>query len=234
LSLLKSSLDSFVAVDIVANSFANFFIFRREYFFRSAQPSLTIFFWGGGQYLVENHPTKPSHIQYNDSLVLTLQEGSFFGEIALLSGKPRQATVKASGVVSVLVIGRDAFDRLCGSLFDILQRNISSYSNIEVPEPEAKADESESKGLLPIASLRVILFETDFPSRLQLKVSLLPLLHLLPPLKLLREKNQILRQMLQRLLDEPVGGAVFLSRRWKLIRHGLRPRIRTRQRSLNV
>jgi CRP-like cAMP-binding protein len=88
------------------------------------------------QYLVENHPTKPAHIQYNDSLVLTLQEGNFFGEIALLSGKPRQATVKASGVVSVLVIGRDAFDRLCGSLIDILQRNMTNYSNMELPEPE--------------------------------------------------------------------------------------------------
>ena len=84
---------------------------------------------------MENHPTKPAHIQYNESLVLTLQEGSFFGEIALLSGKPRQATVKACGTVSVLVIGRDAFDRLCGSLIDILQRNMSNYSNMELPEP---------------------------------------------------------------------------------------------------
>ena len=84
------------------------------------------------QYLVENHPTKPSKIQWSQSLVMRLREGDFFGEIALLSGKPRQATVKASGKVAVLVIGRDAFTRLCGSLINILQRSMSNYSCVEI------------------------------------------------------------------------------------------------------
>ena len=105
-----------------------------------------------GQYLIENHPTKPAQIQHHESLVLTLQEGSFFGEIALLSGKPRQATVKASGVVSVLVIGRDAFDRLCGSLIDILQRNMSNYSNMELPETAPDVE----KGVNGIPSMHLI------------------------------------------------------------------------------
>ena len=68
---------------------------------------------------------------------MRLKEGDFFGEIALLMGKPRQATVKASGKVSVLVIGRDAFTRLCGSLVTILQRNMTRYTQDELPaEPE--------------------------------------------------------------------------------------------------
>jgi CRP-like cAMP-binding protein len=107
---------------------------------RAARAALISHFISRLQYLVENHPTKPAHRQYNESLVLSLQEGSFFGEIALLSGKPRQATVQACGSVSVLVIGRDAFDRLCGSLIDILQRNMSNYSNMELSEPPKESE----------------------------------------------------------------------------------------------
>ena len=51
------------------------------------------------------------------ALVLKLSSGDYFGEIALLSGKPRQASVKAVGQVTVLVMSRDAFTRLCGNLF---------------------------------------------------------------------------------------------------------------------
>jgi cAMP-dependent protein kinase regulator len=69
---------------------------------------------------------------------MRLHEGDFFGEIALLSGKPRQATVNACGKVSVLVIGRDAFTRLCGSLVTILQRNMSNYSCIAITEGDVE------------------------------------------------------------------------------------------------
>mmetsp|Transcript_57329 Transcript_57329/g.150972 ORF Transcript_57329/g.150972 Transcript_57329/m.150972 type:complete len:390 (+) Transcript_57329:80-1249(+) len=89
------------------------------------------------KYLIENHPTKAAKVQWTQVLVMRLKEGDFFGEIALLSGKPRQATVKASGKVSVLVIGRDAFTRLCGNLTTILQRNMTNYSSVELPPEEA-------------------------------------------------------------------------------------------------
>ena len=105
------------------------------------------------QWLVENHPTKPSKAEWAESLVLKLQQGNFFGEIALLSGKPRQATVRAVGQVTLLVIGRDAFQRLCGNLFEILRRNMSAYSTMELPpedetpkppeEPAPAAQEDE-------------------------------------------------------------------------------------------
>jgi len=93
------------------------------------------------QWLVENHPTKPSKAEWAESLVLKLTAGDFFGEIALLSGKPRQATVKAVGAVTVLVIDRDGFQRLCGNLFEILRRNMSAYSTMELPEEEVAAPE---------------------------------------------------------------------------------------------
>jgi CRP-like cAMP-binding protein len=77
---------------------------------------------------------------------MRLHEGDFFGEIALLSGKQRQATVKACGKVAVLVIGRDAFTRLCGNLVTILQRSMSNYSCVEIT-----AEVVEGTGLAAMA-----------------------------------------------------------------------------------
>lgn len=81
------------------------------------------------------------------ALVLKLTAGDYFGEIALLSGKPRQASVKATGQVTVLLMHRDAFTRLCGNLFDILKRNMSKYSDMELPAdaPEPLEEEAEEE-----------------------------------------------------------------------------------------
>ena len=101
------------------------------------------------QWLVENHPTKPANAVWADALVLKLKEADFFGEIALLSGKPRQATVKAVGPVSVLVMSRDAFTRLCGPLFEILRRNMATYSTLELPDepaPQGAGEEEDPVG----------------------------------------------------------------------------------------
>lgn len=46
---------------------------------------------------------------------LTLGQGSFFGEIALLDGGPRAATVTANGPVTCLVVGRTRFLKLLRS-----------------------------------------------------------------------------------------------------------------------
>ncbi len=117
--------------------------------------------------------------------MLKLSSGDYFGEIALLSGKPRQASVKAVGKVTVLVMSRDAFTRLCGNLFgksvsppgkqrifeawsvnrvaaipdfltfvwagfawvvlaDILKRNMSKYSDMELPADEPEPVEEDA------------------------------------------------------------------------------------------
>lgn len=56
--------------------------------------------------------------------------GDYFGEIALMSSKPRQATIKAVGVLKLLVIDRSTFVRVLGSLEDIMQRNMGLYSKV--------------------------------------------------------------------------------------------------------
>lgn len=63
----------------------------------------------------------------NDTVVATLTPGFYFGEIALLTTKPRQATVTAQGTLTVLSIDRATFTRVFGVMEDILKRNMSSY-----------------------------------------------------------------------------------------------------------
>lgn len=60
--------------------------------------------------------------------VARLEEGAYFGEIALLTSKPRQATVTAAGNLMVLTMDRKTFRRVMGPLVDILNRNIGGYN----------------------------------------------------------------------------------------------------------
>lgn len=57
-----------------------------------------------------------------------LEPGAYFGEVALLTDRPRQATVVAKGNVKCLSLERKTFKRVMGPLEDILQRNMSAYS----------------------------------------------------------------------------------------------------------
>ena len=56
--------------------------------------------------------------------VVRLSSGSYFGEIALLTAKPRQATVSAVGDLKCFSIDKRVFDRVMGPLSDILMRAI--------------------------------------------------------------------------------------------------------------
>ena len=76
--------------------------------------------------------------------VAELKSGDYFGEIALLTNKPRQVTVKAVGEVTVLHLDRDAFNRLCGSMFDLLSRNMGQYEEILSGAMASKQKEDES------------------------------------------------------------------------------------------
>ena len=62
-----------------------------------------------------------------NKLVASLSQGHYFGEIALLTSKPRQATVKAKGLLKVLAIDRATFNRVFGSMDVIMKRNMEQY-----------------------------------------------------------------------------------------------------------
>eukprot|EP00428_Durinskia_dybowskii_P014856 CAMPEP_0170213468 /NCGR_PEP_ID=MMETSP0116_2-20130129/6358_1 /TAXON_ID=400756 /ORGANISM="Durinskia baltica, Strain CSIRO CS-38" /LENGTH=1130 /DNA_ID=CAMNT_0010464019 /DNA_START=103 /DNA_END=3495 /DNA_ORIENTATION=- len=59
--------------------------------------------------------------------VMSYEVGNYFGEIALLSGEPRKASVYAVGPCVCLYISRATFMRVLGSLSNLLERNISRY-----------------------------------------------------------------------------------------------------------
>ena len=59
--------------------------------------------------------------------VLRLTDGGYFGEIALLTNRPRQATVTAVKHTKVLKLDRARFKRVVGSLKEILRRNLNFY-----------------------------------------------------------------------------------------------------------
>ncbi len=60
--------------------------------------------------------------------VARLGPSAYFGEIALLTNRPRAATVTAIGDVKCVGLDRDRFNRVLGPCEDILRRNIDSYN----------------------------------------------------------------------------------------------------------
>jgi CRP-like cAMP-binding protein len=54
----------------------------------------------------------PSPTGREDAILVTLSPGEFFGELAILDGRPHSATVVAAEATETLVLRREAFDRL--------------------------------------------------------------------------------------------------------------------------
>jgi len=64
-----------------------------------------------------------------------LSASDYFGEIALITNKPRAATVTALTPLKCVKLDRDRFNRVLGPCEDILRRNISNYRKY-MPEVE--------------------------------------------------------------------------------------------------
>jgi len=60
--------------------------------------------------------------------VARLYPSSYFGEIALLTDRPRAATVTAVGNVKLVKMDRDRFNRVMGPCEEILRRNMEIYN----------------------------------------------------------------------------------------------------------
>ncbi|KAK3740595.1 hypothetical protein QZH41_009710 [Actinostola sp. cb2023] len=59
--------------------------------------------------------------------VTQVAQGGYFGELALLTHKPRAASAYAAGDVTCAVLDVHAFERLLGSCMDIMKRSIGDY-----------------------------------------------------------------------------------------------------------
>jgi len=58
-----------------------------------------------------------------------IEKGGYFGELALVTNKPRAASVYAVGTVKCAVLDVNAFERLMGPCMDIMKRNIDDYES---------------------------------------------------------------------------------------------------------
>jgi len=74
--------------------------------------------------------------------VMQYSAGNYFGEIALLLGEPRKASVYAVGHCCCLFIRRDTFIRILGPLTDILSRNIDHYQKYSAAISQAAQDDN--------------------------------------------------------------------------------------------
>ncbi|XP_039210405.1 cAMP-dependent protein kinase type II-beta regulatory subunit isoform X1 [Crotalus tigris] len=72
--------------------------------------------------------------------------GQYFGELALVTNKPRAASAFALGTVKCLIMDVQAFERLLGPCMEIMKRNIANYeeqlvalfgTNMDISEPTA-------------------------------------------------------------------------------------------------
>mmetsp|Transcript_11120 Transcript_11120/g.33276 ORF Transcript_11120/g.33276 Transcript_11120/m.33276 type:complete len:275 (-) Transcript_11120:187-1011(-) len=63
--------------------------------------------------------------------VNTLSQSDFFGEIALITHKPRAATVTATKATTCARLDRDRFERVLGPCEDVLRRNMENYEKFK-------------------------------------------------------------------------------------------------------
>uniref|UniRef100_A0A8C9V4C4 cAMP-dependent protein kinase type II regulatory subunit n=1 Tax=Scleropages formosus TaxID=113540 RepID=A0A8C9V4C4_SCLFO len=74
------------------------------------------------------HSSTKADQQDNMEVEITrCSRGQYFGELALVTNKPRAASAYAVGDVKCLVIDVQAFERLLGSCKEIMKRNIAHY-----------------------------------------------------------------------------------------------------------
>ncbi|XP_071961215.1 cAMP-dependent protein kinase type II regulatory subunit-like isoform X2 [Antedon mediterranea] len=64
----------------------------------------------------------------NEQEIAVYQKGQYFGELALVTNKPRAASVYAVGTVKCAFLDVQAFERLLGPCMDIMKRNIGHYN----------------------------------------------------------------------------------------------------------
>ncbi|KAF1332360.1 Agc/pkg protein kinase, partial [Globisporangium splendens] len=75
---------------------------------------------------IEGPPSSHNRDLSGGNEITSFGPGDYFGEIALLSDMPRNASIFTKGAVKCLSLGRQEFDSMLGPLTDVLDRNIPS------------------------------------------------------------------------------------------------------------
>jgi len=88
---------------------------------------------GDNFYIIESGEMRVMQIDDNgvEHELPGMQKGDYFGELALLTDKPRKATIIAKGRVKLATLGKKAFVRLLGPVVDIIKRNASNYQSYQ-------------------------------------------------------------------------------------------------------
>ncbi|XP_065347486.1 cAMP-dependent protein kinase type II regulatory subunit [Cloeon dipterum] len=79
----------------------------------------------------------------NEAEVNRVQKGGYFGELALVTHRPRAATAVAVDCVKLAFLDVEAFERLLGPCMQIMKRNIEDYESQLVRIFGSKADISD-------------------------------------------------------------------------------------------
>jgi CRP-like cAMP-binding protein len=100
-------------------------------------------------YIITKGSVRVTKVGTGDAKEMTLKEGDYFGERALLTCEPRAANVIARTSVECLALDREAFNNLLGPLRDVLDDNLGMRVLHSIPILD-KLKESEFKSLLAV------------------------------------------------------------------------------------
>jgi CRP/FNR family cyclic AMP-dependent transcriptional regulator len=87
-----------------------------EVIFREGEPGHTMFVVRGGEVRISKH------VRGGERVLATLGPGEFFGEMAVLSGRPRTATATAATALTVLELDEKRFEAMIHSQAEIAAR----------------------------------------------------------------------------------------------------------------
>lgn len=87
--------------------------------------------WGDVFYIVEEGTAVAKKVFFTGGPEVEVKQygpGDYFGELALLKGEPRAASIVATSMLKCVSMNRKAFRRMLGPLDDILRRNAVKYT----------------------------------------------------------------------------------------------------------
>jgi CRP-like cAMP-binding protein len=92
-------------------------------------------------------------VERNGALLANLRDGDVFGEAALISDLPRNATIRATTSVDAIAVSRESFRELLGHLpglsetmEKIMESRMERAIDLRKEMPKAKAPEGSRRG----------------------------------------------------------------------------------------